>query len=286
MNYLAKNLTFLRKREELKQAEMQEKTGVKRQTWSNWENEVAQPSVEDISLVAQFFGVTIDDLIKVDMENVHPMGTDDSGKKAQKSLPKSPPNSPPNGEKLPAATVSRMPKVVTVDSTGLDNIVLVPSRARAGYLAGHEDPEFIQTLPSYRLPGLSHGTFRMFEVHGHSMVPTFHDSDTIICRFVENLLEIRDDRIFVVVTKADGIVVKRVVNRIQRDGKLILNSDNQRHAGEYPPIVVDPEDVLEIWYAWAYMSRQMRPPGEMYARLIDLETRMTLIEQKDKKLKG
>jgi transcriptional regulator with XRE-family HTH domain len=284
MSHLAKNLLYLRTREGLKQADLQEKTGIKRNTWSNWENEVAEPSVDDILLIAQFFDIGVDLLLQSDLENVHLMGKGESGKKAGKSPSKSPSNSPPNRANEPnIASWGRVPKIVTVDSAGNDNVVLVPVRARAGYLAGYEDPEFIQTLPSYRLPGLSAGTFRMFEVFGHSMIPTFHESDIMITRYVDNLLEIRDDRIYVVVTKRDGVVVKRVVNRVQRDGVLILNSDNQRHAGEYPPIIVNPEEVLEVWYAYAYMSRQMRAPGEMYNRLIDVESRLTLIEAERKK---
>ncbi len=176
-----------------------------------------------------------------------------------------------------------MPQVVTVDSSGDENIVLVPQRARAGYLAGYEDPEFISSLPTYRLPGMDNGTFRMFEVYGHSMIPTFHESDIIVSRFVDNLADIRDDRVHVVVTKRDGVVVKRIFNRVATDGKVILNSDNQRHAGEYPPIIVGPEDILEIWYAVAYMSRQMRAPKELYNRMIDIEARLTLLEGNSKK---
>jgi transcriptional regulator with XRE-family HTH domain len=284
MNYLAKNIVYLREKKDLTQKQISEMTGIKRNTWSNWETTAAQPSVEDIFMIAQFFDVTIDDLIKSDMQNVHPMDNSGSGKKPRKSPPKSPPNSPPNMVNESMIDYGRMPKIVTVDAMGVDNVVMVPVRARAGYLAGYEDPEYIQTLPSYRLPGLVHGTFRMFEISGPSMVPTFHDSDVIVGRYVENFLEIKDDRVYVVVTRNDGVVVKRVTNRVQRDGKLILNSDNQRHAGEYPPIVLDPEEVIEIWYGVMFFSRQMRHPGEIYNRLVDVESRLTLLEQSNKKV--
>jgi phage repressor protein C with HTH and peptisase S24 domain len=176
-----------------------------------------------------------------------------------------------------------IPKIVTVDVSGAENVVLVPVRAQAGYLSGYQDAEFIQNLPSYRMPGLNHGTFRMFEVYGHSMVPTFYESDIVIGRFVESWAEIRDERAYVVVTRRDGVVIKRVVNRIQKEGKLILNSDNQRHSGEYPPIVVDPEEVIEIWYVRRYLSSQMPKPGEIYNRVTDLESRLTLLEEREKK---
>lgn len=284
MNRLAQNLVILRQKQGLKQAEIAEKTGIKRNTWSNWENAVAQPSLDDLTSIAQFFDISLDDLITSDLENVHPMGTGRSGKKGQKSPSKSPSNSPSN-QVLTAAfrDTERMPHVVTVDREGRENIAYVPIRAKAGYLAGHADPQFISTLPTYNFPGLQNATFRMFEIEGHSMIPTFDDTDIIIGRFVENLSTVRNDRIHVIVTKNDGILVKRVLNRVVSDGKLILNSDNQKDPRDYPPIIVNVEDVIEVWYGVAKFTRQMRPPGEMYNRLIDLEARLTLIEDRVKK---
>lgn len=280
MTPFASNLKLLRATKGFKQAEIADYVGVTVSTWSNYEVGKSEPNLEVLQKISDFFGIPVDGLLK-DVQ-VNPIKQE--SKNQGKSTAKSTGNSTANLVNEPAIVqYGRMPKVVTVDSEGKDNVVLIPIRARAGYLAGYEDPEYIQSLPSYRLPGLNHGTFRMFEVYGHSMVPTFHESDIIITRYVENLLEIRDDRVYVVVSKRDGVVCKRVVNRVQKDGVLVLNSDNQRHAGEYPPIVISPEDVLEIWYATAYMSRQMRAPGEMYNRLIDVETRLTLLEENTKK---
>lgn len=286
MNFFAANIKALRIKKGLKQAELAEKLGFPRTTWSSYEQEASQPGIDELLRIADFFGVTMDALLSRDLgfiadsltSNVHLITKDSSAKKHVKSTPKLSTQSPPNYVSEPEIKYSRMPSIVTVDQAGRDNIVLVNARARAGYLAGYEDPEWIETLPSYSLPGLNHGTYRMFEVTGQSMVPTFHESDLLIGRFVENFNEIRDNRIYIVVSRRDGVVVKRVVNRVHREGKLILNSDNQRHRGEYPPIVLNPEDVAEIWYTVSYISRQMREPGEVYNRLIDLESRLTLLE--------
>lgn len=183
---------------------------------------------------------------------------------------------------VPAKEVYQMPRIITVDSSGDENILFVPVRARAGYLLGYADETYISNLPTYRLPGLNNGTFRMFEIGGLSMHPTFDDHDIIITQWVENINDVRDDRVYVVVTRNDGVVVKRVLNRITKEGKLILKSDNYKHREEYPPIVIEPSEVVEIWYGIAYMSRQMRPPAEMYMRMIDLEARVTFLEQPKK----
>jgi signal peptidase I len=123
----------------------------------------------------------------------------------------------------------------------------------------------------------------MFEVDGLSMYPTLSSGDVVICSNVEQLQDIRDDRLHVIVTKNDGIVVKRVLNRLVKDGKVILKSDNYKDRELYPTIVVDPGDILEVWYCTGFLSRQMRPPAETYNRLIDLEARFTLLEVEVKK---
>jgi phage repressor protein C with HTH and peptisase S24 domain len=179
----------------------------------------------------------------------------------------------------------RMPQVITIDTQGNENVVMVPVRARAGYLNGYSDPTFIEKLPAYRLPGLNNGTFRLFEVEGLSMYPTLHGGDLIIGQNVEQLQDVRDDRVHVIITKNDCIVVKRVLNRIKKDNKLILKSDNYKDRDMYPSIVIDPVDVIEIWYAIGFISRQMRPPAEVYNRVIDLEGRLTIMEENIKKQK-
>ena len=77
--------------------------------------------------------------------------------------------------------------------------------------------------------------------------------------------------------------MKRILNRIEKDGKLILKSDNYKERDFYPPIVCDPSAILEVWYATGFISRQLRPPAEMYNRVVDLEGRLTLLEEEARK---
>lgn len=160
---------------------------------------------------------------------------------------------------------------------------MVPVKARAGYLNGYADPEFIATLPAYRLPGLNNGTFRLFEVEGHSMIDSLNDRDIVICSNVDQLALVRDDRVHVVVTKNEGVVVKTVLNRIKTDGKLILKSENYKDREQYPAIICDPSDIIEIWYCVMYMSRYFKRSSDIFKRVSDLEARFTLLEASVKK---
>lgn len=280
MSLLAKNLKALRLKSGLTQQEIADLVGITDKNWSSYERGRTQPDVDTLVKMANVFKVSTDALITRDVSLI---AKDLIAKMQEDASPNASLNASLNPKKSTFTPSIGMPKIVTVDVSGAENVVLVPVRAQAGYLSGYQDVEFIQNLPSYRMPGLNHGSFRMFEVYGHSMVPTFHESDIVIGRYVESWAEIRDERVYVVVTRRDGVVIKRVVNRIQKEGKLILNSDNQRHQGEYPPIVVDPDEVLEIWYVRRYLSSQMAKPGEIYNRVTDLESRLTLLEEREKK---
>lgn len=163
------------------------------------------------------------------------------------------------------------PAVITIDASGQDNILYVPVRARAGYLVGYGDPEFIQSLPTFRFPGLNNAQYRMFEVEGLSMSPNIKSSDRIIGEWVESLDDIRENRVHVIVTKS-GITVKRVLNRVAQRGKLVLKSDTIEHRLDHPTYEVNAEEVQEIWYARLKISADFTEPEEFYNRLNDLET--------------
>lgn len=173
-----------------------------------------------------------------------------------------------------------LPFVITMDNAGRENVVMVPVRARAGYLEGYGDPEFIQTLPTYTLPGLRNGSFRAFEVEGQSMVPTLANHDIVIGDWIESFDDIRDDRIYVVVTKNKGIVVKRVLNRIEQYGFLVCKSDTVTNRSDYPNLQIHPEDILELWYARMYISADLKAPSDMWHRLNNLEGDIEFLKSK------
>lgn len=274
--------------------------GIQRTTYNSYELDKSQPYMSEFIRICKFFKIIETDFIHTDLSKQG--GYDDklAGAEKQKKgghedgykggydtkkYPKNEKLTVVNEPVLSDKILHRMPQVITIDTQGNENVILVPVRARAGYLNGYADPGFIETLPAYRLPGLNNGSFRLFEVEGLSMYPTLHSGDLIIGQNVEQLQDTRDDRVHVVVTKNEGVVVKRVLNRIKKDGKLILKSDNYKDRDLYPPIVCDPGDVIELWYAIGFISRQMRPPAEVYNRVIDIDGRLSLLEDIMKKLK-
>lgn len=61
--YLAQNLKYLREKKELSQRDFSEVLGLSFAAVSNWETNHRKPGIEMIIRLAEYFGVTLDDLV-------------------------------------------------------------------------------------------------------------------------------------------------------------------------------------------------------------------------------
>lgn len=187
-------------------------------------------------------------------------------------------NDTPTHDNLHPTRELGMPKVVVIKDDNSPGIALVQGKASAGYLQGYGDPEYIQDLPTIKIPGLKEASHRAFEVKGHSMSPTLHDRCIVIGCWVESLDDVRDRRIYIVVTKEQGITVKRVLNRIFDRNTLVCVSDNSNKQ-EYPNFTIDPEDILELWELKAALQFEFTEIGELYTRFNNLEANITIMQE-------
>jgi transcriptional regulator with XRE-family HTH domain len=274
------NLKFLREQHHLKQSDMLPLLGFSQTTWNNYERGVSLPKMGDLEKISDHFRILESDLLHTEL-TYHPRMEDVTDRYAACKAPANDPGRTPaptrhSGpvpmvkEPNTAPVHGGMPAVITVDAQGRDNIIYVPIRAQAGYLMGYSDKEYIENLPSFQMPGLHNGTYRMFEVQGVSMAPTLLDKDRVIAQWVPSAAEIRDNRVHVIVHK-DGVAIKRVLNRVTERNKIYLKSDTLTYRTEYPIKEIDPADVLEIWYVRMKISADLSEPSEVYTRLSNLE---------------
>jgi len=219
------NIRFLRKQNNWTQDQFAQRLEIKRSLVGAYEEGRAEPRLELLQKMASLFGMSVDKLISSDAtSSVKPEMDLHRGKDVV---------------------------VVTVDPSRKENIELVPHKAAAGYLNGYADPEYVKELPKFRLPILSQGTYRAFEISGDSMLPILPGT-IVIGEYVDDLKQIRNGKTYVLVTKREGIVYKRIFNYLAENGKLFLVSDNR----QYSPYQIDAEDVVEAWSAKAYISVQ------------------------------
>src|SRR4029077_16888560 len=133
---------------------------------------------------------------------------------------------------------------------GRPDIPFVPVKAAAGYLAGYADPEFIDELNTFTLPMLAPGEYRAFEIVGDSMLPTPSGS-VIVGERVAAMDDIKANNTYIVVSKNEGIVYKRIMKNNRYKNKLTLISDNP----QYEPYNVNPDDILEVWKAQMIITK-------------------------------
>lgn len=130
---------------------------------------------------------------------------------------------------------------ITVDRNGDNFIEIIPHKAKAGYLTGYADPEFIENLQHITLPFLKgDGKFRAFPVEGDSM-PPHNDGSFIVGRLVEERHQIKSGKTYVLLTVNEGIVYKRVQKK--DDDTFTLISDNTF----YEHYDVEHSDIIEVW---------------------------------------
>ena len=269
------NLKFCRRELALTQAQMADKLGIKRSLVGAYEEGRAEPRLATLVNMARLFGITLDQLVT----------TDFSKKKNTKiigSLPAPDPNAPDTDDTpeppTPAGGKLRV-LAFTVDKDQNENIELVPQKAAAGYLNGYADREYLEVLPKFRLPMLSQtGTYRAFEIAGDSMLP-IASGTVIVGRYVEEWTTIKDGTPCIVVSSRDGIVFKRVFNKLRSNAMLVLHSDNPN----FSPYDVKADDVLEIWEAKSYISSTF-PIAELSLErvaslVLDLQQQVALLRK-------
>ena len=184
-------------------------------------------------------------------------------------------------EIIPIQTYSGMPQVISKTSEDNNNVKFVSTKARADYLRGYGDADYIESLPSFNMPLLTNGTYRCFEVQGNSMIQTFYDGDLVFGKYVETISNLKDNEVCIVVSKNDGVVVKRVLNQTEQRQKLILKSDNKD--GNFPDYTIASEDVMEVWQIPMYASKQIPKSVDVFDKLLELENKIMNLENKIEK---
>ena len=231
MSNIAKNLKYLRKKKGLTQQQFADEMGIKRASVGAYEEERADPKYDLLNKIASYYGLTMDEL------------ANDTINDKWKPTPR--------GNAANVRVLS-----VTVDGEDRENIELVPVKASAGYLNGYADPEYVAELPRFSLPIFRQGTYRAFEIKGDSMLPLLPGS-IVIAEYVENWADVKPGQTYVIISKSDGVVYKRIAFKYKEDKGLKLLSDNKN----YEPYWVEAADILEIWKAKGYISTELPEPS-------------------------
>ncbi|MEO6490152.1 MAG: XRE family transcriptional regulator [Ferruginibacter sp.] len=245
------NLKYLRKLRGWTQEEFANKLSIKRSLIGAYEEERADPRLDVLEIVADMFKLSLDELLLQDVSNTAAAGSSYLAKRRQQ-------------------------KMMSADR---NLIHFVPVKAAAGYLSSYADSEFIDELNTFTLPMLSGGNFRAFEIIGDSMLPTPSGS-IIVGDKVDSLDDVKNNLAYIVVSRNEGIVYKRIVKNNRSRSKVSLVSDNP----SYQPYQINSDDIMELWQAQVVIGKvaqQQRWDVNSLANLVNnLQDQVSTLKKK------
>lgn len=253
---IGENLKLLRKRRKISQEELATELNLTRSSYSGYENGVAEPNLENLIRFSEYFNISLDKLVKVDLNKLSENEWEKINRGIEVDL---------DGKHVRILAL-------TVDQDNNDNIELVSNQARAGYTTGFSDPEYISVLPTFNLPFLKKDRkYRTFPIKGDSMPPV-SDGSYVVAEYVENWNAVKDGFPYIVVTLDDGIVFKNVYKRLSDSQTFQLCSTNPL----YEPYEVHANEIVEVWKFVNYISSDMPSvsfkESELTKAILDLQT--------------
>ncbi len=169
--------------------------------------------------------------------------------------------------------------------TSPNNVIIdiIDVRAAANWSGVAISEDMPETLGQIELPTrmLKAGNHKAFTVVGDSMEPTLYPGDYVVGRLVEkgDYDQIRDHFIYVVVTR-EGVVIKRLINRLRQRGEIRCRSDNRK----YSAYNIHEDDIVTIFEAKAKLSFNFtNEQGNLFDMYHDLEERLSALEHSNKK---
>jgi len=246
--FFSGNIKLLRKRKGLTQQEIAESLKMKRSTLSGYENKIAQPNNEALLEFSEYFNISIDTLIKVDLSKLSEFYLSELEKGS---------DSHETGSNIRVLAT-------TVDEKSEYYVELVSEKDKEKYKTEFTDPEFIKTLHTFHLPYLSkEKKYRAFQISDETMLPITKGS-WVVCEYVQNWKQLCDNYAYIIFTLNDGIRFKIVENKKKENGFLRLHSLNPL----YEPYDVAVKEIKEIWMFVKYISSELPEPSTNHNNLV------------------
>lgn len=210
-NFIAKNLIYLRCLKESTLEEVSDFLGLSgKSSYRAYEQEEAVPGIHILLKLASYFDVSLDELVRIDLR-----------KQSQNE-----------------------PVVFSMKH----EVPIIPMKARAGYISGFQDENFIDSLETITVPYKPYGIARAFQIEGDSMEPEVTDGAYVVGIKIDQN-ELQSGKNYVVVTEDGDVVYKTVM--VNSDHTLTLISRNVK----YSPKVVEGGNIKEMWRYYCHVNR-------------------------------
>jgi len=252
MSYVGKNIKKIRSIKKISQNAFSELFELSRTAVGSYEEGRAEPKIETIIQIANYFGVSIDVLLtkELTVNDLYHFDIFDINKIKRKDA----------------------------SATQKDGISFVSIEKRKDYFKHKGESSFISSLPTVSLPIAVNISLRAFEHEGDEMIYQeigIHPHDILVCTPVKKEKSISLEKNEVYVFVLEGSVL---VQRFEAENKEVywLSSDNVY----YPKKEVKAMDVKELYKVVGIFSMTLTKPTHLHDRLAVLEEQVQYLLKK------
>ncbi|MEO1050328.1 MAG: helix-turn-helix domain-containing protein [Bacteroidota bacterium] len=258
MSYIGKNIKKIRTVKKLSQAQFAEIFSLARPSVGAYEEARAEPKVDTIIQIANYFGLSVDVLLNKEL-SVNDLYSFNLF-----------------NQKLTQAHEQLMPlKKAPVKSGGIG---LVQIKNYLEYIVNYQNRDFISNLPSIDLPVIFRGNARAFELNGSEMEyyqNGLHHGDFLLCSKSDltKVNKIREGGVYVIIS--DERIIARRVKSVDKK-TLILSSDDPN----YSLLEIPLKSILELWEVKGAYSTYLNPPKTIDEKVLVLEKQLRELSEK------
>ncbi len=206
MIFFSENIKRLRLKKEVSQAEMAVSIGIPRTTLSSYEQNVSQPDMEGLLVIANYFGVDVNDLLTkrlaIDIQLNEKGRINKKAKNAQIDAPVKSNNYPIE----PILTLTSEPSFFYQP-----NVLDAERKTAAVILQMLQDADKGLIAPTLYLPNLGTGRHLRIQIADDSMYPLIKDKDIVIATKVpEGPSGLKDGQVYICFNKDDNVDCRRL----------------------------------------------------------------------------
>ena len=244
LSFIGRNIKKIRQVKKISQAEFAGLFHLSRPSIGAYEEGRSEPKIETLILIATYFKLSIDLLLKRELSTSEIFSLDTIKKKLDK-----------------AHNVGHNSSIITTAS-------LVSQDQFLNYIVHHKNNDFIDKLPKIGIPMKASSYLICFEMVGSEMVfqqQGLHHGDLLIGKLVPHTnLEKIIGQVLCLVTNS-GILTKRLDSVDSKH--LQLKSDDTN----YPTEGLLLENIIQIWQILGVFSQKINPPNYLEGRVLKLE---------------
>jgi len=254
MSLIGKNIKNIRNLKNISQNEFSRLFNISRASVGAYEEGRAEPRLETIINIANYFSISIDTLLTKELSTAEL-------------------------KQLDIAHHKPLSTIIEDRDLRREDTPLVKRDQYIEYIVNHQHKDFINKLPFVRLPDTQHQKSRAFEMQNDAMETNrkgLLKGDILSCSAISVDKNLTKDLVYVVVSSED-IYVRRFVGNIK---KMVFKADNPN----YELLELEKSDMLELWRVNGFYSTALKPPLFLEERVALLERKMSDLENHLKSL--